>query len=269
MSRGIIALLTDFGTTDPYVAAMKGAALSVNPDAQLIDISHHIAPQDVAEAGYVLAASWAYYPAGTVFAAVVDPGVGSGRRILAAEVDGRVLLAPDNGLLTMVLDVSPPTRLVAVTNEAYFRQPVSATFHGRDIFAPVAAHLTLGVPLDDLGPVADGYERLEAAAARLSRLAIDGEVVHVDRFGNLVTSIPAADLGGWEDRLRIHLSADRHLDRLCRTYADVPPGEPLALIGSADLLEISVNGGSAAHLLGLDRRAPIAVELRESPDHRA
>lgn len=268
MSRGIIALLTDFGTTDPYVAAMKGAALSVNPDAQLIDISHHIAPQDVAEAGYVLAASWAYYPAGTVFAAVVDPGVGSGRRILAAEVDGRVLLAPDNGLLTMVLDVSPPTRLVAVTNEAYFRQPVSATFHGRDIFAPVAAHLTLGVPLDDLGPVADGYERLEAAAARLSRLAIDGEVVHVDRFGNLVTNITRDDLrefqGDEHTALRVHVAANE-ISGVSRTYAEVGLGEMASVIGSSDRLEISTHCGSAAEVLGVGRHARVRV-TRSSRD---
>ena len=262
MSRGIITLLSDFGTTDPYIAAMKGVALSVNPDVQLVDISHEINPHDIADAGYVVATAHGYYPPGTVHVAVVDPGVGSQRRILAAEVEGRILLAPDNGLLTMALAKSPPSRVISVTNAAYFHHPVSMTFHGRDVFAPVAAHLTLGVALGEMGPQVDEYERLEAALATVSREAIDGQVIHVDRFGNMVTSISRDDIAEFQGTktagLRVHIAAEE-ISGVSRTYSEVGLGELLAVIGSADLLEISTNSGSAADALGVGRRAHVRV----------
>jgi S-adenosylmethionine hydrolase len=262
MSRGIITLLTDFGTTDPYVAAMKGVALSVNPDLQLVDISHEINPHDVAEAGYIVTMSYGYFPPGTVHAAVVDPGVGSERRILAAEVAGQVLMAPDNGLLTMALAQSPPSRVVNVTNADYFHHPVSMTFHGRDVFAPVAAHLTLGVDLGEMGAEVQDYERLEAATASVSKLAIDGQVIHVDRFGNLVTNITRSDIAAFHGEehtaLRVHIAAEE-IAGVSRTYAEVGLGELLAVVGSTGLLEISANRGSAADVLGVGRRAQVRV----------
>ncbi len=262
MSQGIITLLTDFGTADPYVSAMKGIALSINPAVQLVDITHEVTPHDVAEAGYVLAMSFGYYPRGTVHLVVVDPGVGSARRILAAEVEGQVLMAPDNGLLTMVLATSPPTRLVRVSNSDYFHHPVSMTFHGRDIFAPVAAHLTLGVDLGEMGPAAEEYERLEAATATVSRSAIDGQVIHVDRFGNLVTNITREDIhalhGEQTTALRVHVAAEE-ISGVSRTYAEVGLGALLAVIGSTGLLEISTNRGSAADVLGVGRRTHVRV----------
>lgn len=262
MSRGIITLLTDFGTTDPYVSAMKGVALSLNPEVQLVDITQEITPHDVAEAGYVLTMVHRYYPPGTVHVVVVDPGVGSERRILAAEIEGRVLMAPDNGLLTMALATSPPERLVSVMNRGYFRHPVSMTFHGRDIFAPVAAHLTLGVDLGEMGPQVEDYQRLEAASATVSPAAIDGQVIHVDRFGNLVTNITRQDIAQFHgDRttaLRVHVAAEE-ISGVSRTYAEVGLGELLAVIGSTGLLEISTNRGSAADVLGVGRRTHVRV----------
>ncbi|MFP4057750.1 MAG: S-adenosyl-l-methionine hydroxide adenosyltransferase family protein [Candidatus Brocadiia bacterium] len=262
MSRGCITLLTDFGTTDPYVAAMKGAALSVNPAAQLVDISHEVAPHDVAEGGYVLAGSFRYFPQGTVHLAVVDPGVGSERRILAAEVDGHILVAPDNGLLDVALCGSSPRRLVHVKNAHYFRHPVSMTFHGRDIFAPVAAHLTLGVDLGEMGPQADDYQHLEAGTARASEEAVEGQVIHVDRFGNLVTNVSREHMaglrGGQLAALRVEIAGQR-LPRIHNTYAEVGVGELIAVVGSAGLLEVSANRGSAADLLGVGRRTPVRV----------
>ncbi len=262
MSRGTITLLSDFGTTDPYVSAMKGVALSVNPAVQLVDMSHEINPHDVAEAGFVLAMAHGYYPAGTVHVAVVDPGVGSERRILAAEVAGQVLMAPDNGLLTMALSRTPPRRIVHVANADYFRHPVSMTFHGRDIFAPVAAHLTLGVDLGEMGAEVEDYKRLEAAAAAVSAEAIDGQVIHVDRFGNLVTNITREDLAtfqsGARGGLRVHVAA-AEIAGVSRTYAEAGLGELLAVIGSTGLLELSTNQGSAADVLGVGRRTRVRV----------
>jgi len=264
VSRGCITLLTDFGTTDPYVAAMKGVALSINPDVRLVDVTHEVAPHDVAEAGYVLAASFRYFPRGTVHLAVVDPGVGSERRILAAEVDGHVVMAPDNGLLSAVLAGASRGRLIYVTNAGYFHHPVSMTFHGRDVFAPVAAHLTLGVDLGAMGPAADDYVRLESAVPRTGADTIEGVVIHVDRFGNLVTNISRADLlalePSGEGDLRVQIE-QHDISPIHRTYAEVGVGELLAVVGSLGLLEVSANRGSAADVLGVGRRAAVRVSL--------
>ena len=262
MSRGCITLLTDFGTADPYVAAMKGVMLSINPDVQLVDVSHEVAAQDVAEAGYVLAAAFRHFPAGTVHVAVVDPGVGGDRRVLAAEVGGQVLLAPDNGLLSIALGETAPSRLISIQNAKYFRQPVSATFHGRDIFAPVAAHITLGVPLEDLGPAASDLHRLEAVRPQATDDAVEGTVIHVDRFGNLVTDITRADAEALASRgqgaVHVQIGNSQGIG-LRRTYGDVGFRELLAVVGSSGFIEVSANCGSAAALLGVGRRAPVRV----------
>ncbi len=263
MSRGCITFLTDFGTADAYVAAMKGAALSVNPDACLVDISHDVPPQDILWAAHLLAWSVPYFPPGTVHVAVVDPGVGTERRILAAEAGGQVLLAPDNGLLSVVLAHSPPGRIVSVANSAYFRHPVSATFHGRDIFAPVAAHLTLGVDPGQLGsPVSDPLRLEEALPRRVAEDAIEGTVIHVDRFGNLVTNISRSDLESLDaiatGRLEVQVAGTR-IDGIRRAYGDVPAGGILALIGSSGLLEVSANRRSAADVLRAGRGSGVLV----------
>jgi len=264
MGRGIITFLTDFGTADPYVAAMKGAALSVNPGACLVDISHEIAPQDIAEAGYVLDCSYRFFPAGTVHAAVVDPGVGGERRILAAEVDGQLLVAPDNGLLSAVVVERPASRIIQVENSRFCRQPVSATFHGRDIIAPVAAHLSLGTDLDALGPRTTSYVHLDATSARQAGDALDGEVVHVDRFGNLVTNVfrgqIAAMAGAGQADVRV---GSVLIGPIRRTYSEAAAGESLAVIGSSDRLEISVNCGSAAEKLAAGRGTAVRVARRQ------
>lgn len=262
MSRGCITLLTDFGTTDPYVGATRGAALVVNPDVQIVDLSHDVAPHDIAEAGYVLAGAFRYFPPGTVHVAIVDPGVGSERRILAAEFEGHILMAPDNGLLSVVFRGDEPTRILNVTNADYFRHPVSLTFHGRDIFAPVAAHLTLGVPLEEMGQCVDDYERVAVAMPSVEQGAIGGVVVHVDRFGNLVTNISREDIEALGkpcgESLHVHV-AETEIHGIHRTYAEVGVGDLLAVIGSGGFLEISANTGSAADVLGVGRRAPVRI----------
>lgn len=262
MSRGCITLLTDFGTADPYVAAMKGVALAINPDVRLVDITHEVRPHDVAEAAYVMASTFRCFAEGTVHVAVVDPGVGSERRILAAELEGHVLLAPDNGLLSLVWGESRPGQLISVANTAYFRHPVSMTFHGRDVFAPVAAHLTLGVDLGELGKPIDDPVELEIPKARVGEDLIEGKVIHVDRFGNLVTNISRAEVrklaGGEPGALRVEVG-DAEIRGLSRTYAEAAVGELLAVFGSTAMLEVSANCGSAADLLGVGRRTVVRV----------
>jgi S-adenosylmethionine hydrolase len=258
MSRGCITLVTDFGTSDPYVAAMKGVALSINPELTLVDVSHDVGPHDIAEAAYVLRGVLHYYPAGTIHVVVVDPGVGSERRILAAQVDDQIVLAPDNGFLDLLLDGEQPGRLVNVTNTEYFHHPVSLTFHGRDVFGPVAAHLTLGVDLCEMGHDVDEYVKAEAGMPHRTDEGIEGAVIHVDRFGNLVTNIPKELLRELGDEVRVQVGGEEIVG-VDRIYADVPEGHLLALIGSTGMLELSANQVSAADVLGVGRRTTVQV----------
>jgi len=259
-----ITLLTDFGTADGYVAAMKGVLAERAPGAAVDDATHEIAPGDVTAAALALSRYWRLYPPGTVHVAVVDPGVGSGRRALAGLADGRYLVAPDNGLLTRVLDEAADVALVAIENPAHMRHPVSATFHGRDIFAPAAAWLAsagAGRPdparLAELGPAVRDPVRLPWPRPwRDAHGAAHGTVVHVDRFGNLITNLPRdwAPPGGAVRVDGVEVGPVR------RTYADVPPGGLVALVGSAELLEVAVRDGSAAARLGKGRGAEVVVE---------
>src|SRR5688572_29785189 len=193
--RPVIALLTDFGTQDHYVGAMKGAILSVCPEAQLVDIVHELPPHDVEAAAFALAAAHPAFPPGTVFLTVVDPGVGSSRRALVLETRGWRFVAPDNGLLTLILADHPDARLHEVTNTSLFRDEVSATFHGRDVFGPVAGHLARGLPLEEVGPPARDPVRLSLPPLRRHDGASwEAAVLHVDRFGNLTTNLTRRDL---------------------------------------------------------------------------
>lgn len=259
----IVALLTDFGTADYYVAAMKGSVLQVNPKATLVDVSHEIPSQDIFHAGFVLRQVLPCYPPETIFVAVVDPGVGTSRRILAARYNDRTVLAPDNGLLTLVHRDADLQEMRSVENRRLFAGTLSATFHGRDIFAPVAGHLSKGVALDRLGPPVDRIEVLELAKPVHQRDgSLDGAVCLVDRFGNLITNISIMDLSAARATVR-HYEVwfkERCLGPIRATYGEVPRGEPLALIGSSQMLEIAVNQGNAAQLL--DGQRGDAVHLR-------
>ena len=259
-----VTLLTDFGTADGYVAAMKGVIAAIAPGALIDDASHDVPPGDVAAAAWSLWRYWRLYPAGTVHLVVVDPGVGSARRALAAEADGRLFVAPDNGVLTRVLAEAGSAAVVAVEAAELFRTPVSPTFHGRDIFAPVAAELArraaAGAPyrraLADLGPAIADPVRLPLPQPQRDGGRVAGEVVHVDRFGNLITNIPGEWLAEGA-RVRVEGGPDAPL---VRTYADASPGALLALVGSAGLLELSVRDGSAAERLGAGRGTAVRVE---------
>jgi len=241
---GIVALVTDYGLRDHYAGVLKGAILSANPKARIVDVTHDVPPQDVSEAGRILTAAVPYFPPGTVFVAVVDPGVGTDRAILGVETERQFLLAPDNGLLAHLnRNGGEFRRLVAIRESKYFRKPVSRTFHGRDIFAPVAGLLSAGVPLLRFGPEVRQLEE-DGRAPRLKPGLIEGEVAAVDRFGNVITNIPEGLLPDADD-ICIRIGR-KTLRRLSGTYADARKGALLALVGSTGHLEISVNQGHAS-----------------------
>ena len=245
----LVTLTTDFGAASPYVAAMKGVILSVNPDARLLDLTHSIPPQDVRHAAYFLARAAPYFPAGTVHVVVVDPGVGSGRAALYAEAGGQRFLAPDNGCLTDVLRaLGGPGQVRHLTEKRFWRDAVSATFHGRDIFAPVAGHLTRGTDPAELGPLAEEWVRLPAAAPRPAPGGWVGEVVFVDDFGNLITNLTGEHVPGAPAAVFLD---ERELTplRWVRTYAEAAPGECVCLFSSGGDFEIAVVNGSAARQL--------------------
>lgn len=259
MTRPVIAFLTDFGTRDHYVGAMKGAALTICPDATLVDITHDIDPQDVLGGALELAAACPYFPPGTVFVAVVDPGVGSPRRGIAAAAGGHSFVAPDNGLLTLPLR-GAGARIVSLTNPRYARDTVSRTFEGRDRFAPAGAWLAAGADVSELGdPVRDPV-LIEIPAPVLDGSTVHGVVLRVDRFGNLVTNIerPTLDRLAAGGRITVTIGSRTHIP-VAGTYADVREGAICALVGSTDRLEIAVAHGSAAALVGAARGAPVVV----------
>jgi S-adenosylmethionine hydrolase len=249
---GIITLTTDFGRDSAYVAAMKGVMLSVDPSARLIDISHSIGPQDVRQGAIVLDEATRWFPPGTIHVAVVDPGVGSGRRILYARVGEQQYLAPDNGLLSRVIGRAPPSLLVEVSEPAYWREEVSATFHGRDIFAPVAARLALGLDPALLGPAAGDIVRLSWPEVRIMPSRITGSVRSIDSFGNLVTDITAEMLAGASRGEGTIVQCDEHeTTGIYQTYSDQPEMTLIALVGSSGYLELAIVGDSAAAMLGV------------------
>jgi S-adenosylmethionine hydrolase len=260
MATPIIAFLTDFGTRDHYVGAMKGAALSVCPEATLVDITHDIPPQDVFTGALELSAACPYFPSGTVFIAVVDPGVGSRRRGIAAEAGGFRFVGPDNGLLSVVCRDLGTASIVELTNPRYARPHVSSTFEGRDRFAPAAAWLARGVALADLGPAVHDRVELKVPGSAVSGNQLWGEVLLTDRFGNLVTSIDRTTFDGFAGEIPVQIAVGPHrLSGVVRTYGDAPHAATCALFGSSGRLEIAVNGGSAAERLALSRGAPVVV----------
>jgi S-adenosylmethionine hydrolase len=258
--KPIIALLTDFGTRDHYAGTMKGVVLGICADATLVDISHDIPPHDVLTAALELAAAYKYFPPGTIFLVVVDPGVGSQRRGIAVDTGDYRFVAPDNGVLTAVLKETPPKRMVELTERRYARATVSKTFEGRDRFAPAAAWLAKGVELSALGRSAGDYQRLLIPVPQVTDAAVTGEVIRVDRFGNLVTNIDHKLFDKFSQSAAIEVSAGPHrIARVVSTYAEATDGEACALFGSTDHLEIAVNAASAAERLTLTRGAPVTV----------
>jgi S-adenosylmethionine hydrolase len=258
-----ITLLTDFGSADYFVAAMKGVILSLNPKARIVDITHHVPAQDIEAAAFTLFAAQSSFPVGTIHVAVVDPGVGSSRRAILIQANGHSFVGPDNGIFSYVCDQSKP-RVFHLNNPKYFRHPVSDTFNGRDVFAPVAAALSLGAAPKKLGVEGDDYVRLPSLKAEVSKSGdISGRILHIDHFGNCVTNITANELTDTmiEDGVRLTIR-DHQIDEFRRFFAEETIGNKVFCIwGSAGFLEIAANSQSAAELLQV-RRGDSAVVSR-------
>ncbi len=262
---GIVTLLTDFGLDDTYAGVLKGVIWEICPQARIADLTHQVSPQNILQGAYLLATACRYFPPGTVHLAVVDPGVGSGRAAIAAETPTALFVAPDNGLLSFVWEELSPqeraaARVVELREPRYWRPPVSDTFHGRDIFAPVAAHLAAGLPLESLGPLRETMHLLETAPQVGADGAVVGRILHVDHFGNCISNIRREQVSAVLQQGSFHCAIREHrFTALSRTYAEAPPGAPLTLIGSSGRLEIAVRNGSAAAQLGLAIGDPIRL----------
>ena len=260
MPRPLITLTTDFGHGSPYVAQMKGVILALCREVDLVDITHAIGPQNVREGAVVLADATPRFPPGTIHVAVVDPGVGTSRRLVFAEIGGQRYLAPDNGLLSLLAERNPPQRLRALQNAAYWGPEPSRTFHGRDILAPVAGNLARGVDPTELGPPLDSLELLDWSKPKRAEDAVHGEVLYLDFFGNIITNIDRPLIESLGDQARLSISCGgRLVSGMVTTYANAAPGKLVALFDSQDRLEVAIVQGNAARELAIAPGAPVRV----------
>ena len=255
-----IALLTDFGWADTYAGIMKGVILNINPDVNIVDLAHGIHPQDVLQAAVKLKSASPFFPPKTVFVSIVDPGVGSGRQAIIVKTAKHIFLAPDNGLLSLVLEQEKNFEIYSITNNAFFLKPVSNTFHGRDIFAPVAAHLSKGVEPTQFGPRVEECVRIKLPVPRIDRRhqRVEGDVIDIDVFGNLITNIELKHAAFLGETIAIHVGG-KTINKLSSSYAQVRTGELLAIWGSRGYLEVSVNHGSAREVLGVPKGEKVVV----------
>jgi S-adenosylmethionine hydrolase len=261
MPAPLITLTTDFGLSDHYVGAMKGVILSICPRARIVDISHGVGAYEIAEAAFTLAQAYRCFPFGAVHVVVVDPGVGTSRRPILAQAAGQYFIAPDNGVLSMIY-AREKHKVRAISSARYFRQPVSNTFHGRDIFAPVAAHLAGGTAPTRFGKLIADYLRLDFdKPARTGRRTWTGAILKVDRFGNIVTNFSLEDFPNLEKRGFEMAVGPQRVTLFARHYAERGPGEPFVIVGSAGYYEISVGQASAAKLFGCGTGAPLELTL--------
>ncbi|MFQ6078869.1 MAG: S-adenosyl-l-methionine hydroxide adenosyltransferase family protein [Thermodesulfobacteriota bacterium] len=246
----IITLITDFGMKDGYVGAMKGVILGINPQCTLVDITHEIAPQGVFEGAFVLGNTYRSFPEGSIHLGVVDPEVGAQREALLVETERYYFVGPDNGLFTWIYREEEVKQVVGIRNRDFFRKPTSQTFHGRDIFAPIAAHLSLGRKPEEFGVKLDRWSEIDIPEPRTTEKGLMGEVIHIDRFGSLITNLPRRllePLAG-QGPLQIHILG-RRISGLKTAYAEARRGELMAIFDSFDLLEISLMGDSAEDAL--------------------
>lgn len=260
----VVTLLTDFGLQDEYVGVLKGVILSNNPRATIVDISHGIDAHDIAAATYALKSSYGFFPEGSVHVAIVDPGVGTERAIIAAQCNRHLFLAPDNGLLAPILRDGSYTTIYRVENEDLFRHPVSRTFHGRDIFAPVAAHLSKGLALKALGPSV-GMDQVQSLATNgprfLSAKELEGRVVAIDRFGNVITNVHCDDMAKLDGRAMTISIGNHTIEGMVENYAQSGSKNPVAIIGSRGCLEIAIHSGSAARTLIMAKGDIVRVKV--------
>jgi S-adenosylmethionine hydrolase len=261
MSNPIITLTTDYGTNDHLVGVVKGVILGILPTATIVDISHHVAPFDLLDAALTIASAYSYFPPRTVHVVVVDPGVGTERRPLLVGGEHHYFVGPDNGVLSMVYEREPFVTVRHITAEHYFRSPVSNTFHGRDIFAPVAAWLGKTYQTEAFGETIEDYARFTLPRAKPAGTAMKGMVLRVDAFGNLLTNftaenLPAAAANGGSIRLQV---GGKQVTKFVETFAQGPDAEPVAVMGSSGFLEICINKGNAARAINVGRGAEVTL----------
>ncbi len=263
MSDPVITLTTDYGTSDHLVGTLKGVILKINPDAIIVDLNHHVMPYDVLDGALSIGATYRYFPPRTIHVVVVDPGVGTERRPLLVSAEQHYFVAPDNGVLSTVYEKETNLVVRHITAEHYFLNPVSNTFHGRDIFAPAAARLSKAFQTEAFGEEISDFVRFSLPKPKPAQNALKGVVLRVDHFGNLMTNFTAADLPPElvaRGNMKLSL-AGKEIRQLAQTYAQGNPGEPFAILGSSGFLEISVNKGNAARALGAQRGAEVTLEL--------
>jgi len=260
---GIITFISDFGTRDGYAGVMKGVILGINPEVRLVDITHEISPQDIFEAALVLKNSYSFFPNSSIHLVIVDPGVGSERKPILVETDNHFFVGPDNGVFGFIYEVETIKRVVELTNKRYFLPKISDTFHGRDIFAAVAAYLSLGTSLDDLGERHNDVVRIDIPKPEIEKEMIKGIFFHIDRFGNLVSNIPEALFKEFVQDGKYEISfGGEKVERVCKSYLEVGKGGVLAVFGSFGYLEISVRDQSAQAKLRLCKGSEVKIERR-------
>lgn len=260
-AKPILTLTTDFGTADHFVGVMKGVILGICPAASIVDISHEVKPFEISQGAFLVAQAWRYFPPKTVHVAVVDPGVGTARRPILVEAHGQYFIGPDNGVLAMVY-TDAPHKAREITAEKYFLQPPSRTFHGRDIFAPAAAHLARGARPSSFGPPIEDHLKIAfAEPQRIARRVWCGTVLHADRFGNLITNFHIDSFSDARTRPFSMSVGLQQIHRLALTFADSEPGEVFVIVGSSGYLEIAANQASAAKLLGCGPGAPAELSI--------
>ena len=258
----LVGFLSDFGLKDNFVGVVKAVILKINPSVKIVDISHEVRPQDILEASFILKSSYRFFPKGTIFLTVVDPGVGSKRKAIIVKTKDFYFVSPDNGLLSLVLKEEPPLKIVEITNDKYFLKPVSFTFQARDIFACVVGYLSLKEPLGNFGKVISSFKTLELPPFQLKKKTLEAEIIYVDRFGNLVTNIDEKTFKDFIREKKFKIKIGRFLiDKLSLNYTQAEPFKPLALIDSFGYLEISLKEKNASEVLKLKKGDKIKVEL--------
>ena len=257
----VISLITDFGLKDNFVGVIKAVILKINPSAGIIDICHEVKPQDITEAAFLLMSSYNYFPSGTVHLAVVDPGVGSGRKKILVKTKNYFFIGPDNGILSLALKKETPLKIIQITNQRYFLKPVSNTFHGRDIFAPVCAYVSKDkYNIERFGRRIKSFKELELPKVNMTPNSLTGEIIYIDRFGNLISNIDKNILENFVKNKKFKIDIKgRTIDRLSSSYSEGSYLKLIALMDSFNYLEIALNCSSARDYLGVDKGAKIKI----------
>jgi len=257
----VISLITDFGLTDNFAGVIKAVILKINPDAQIVDICHEVRPQDITQAAFLLKASFKYFPFGTIHLVVVDPKVGSKRKRIVVKTRNYYFIAPDNGVLWPTLKDELPIEIIEIANDKYFLKPTSDTFHGRDIFAPIAAYISKGKDISEFGKRIRSIKELVLPRVKIIPKVLTGEIIYIDRFGNLISNIDKDILYNFIENRKFKISIkNKTIYRISNNYTEVPNLKPLALIDSYNYLEIAINCGSACNYLHVHKGTKIKVK---------